>query len=269
MTLATIETVRDYWNARPCNIRHSEFPTDTLEYHLEVQDRKYFVEPHIPSFAEFEKWRGKRVLEIGCGIGTAAINFAQADADVFAIDLSEESIKVARKRAELAGADVTFGQVNAEEQVWFRNADLVYAFGSIHHSPNPEKIFQNARKALKPGGTLKVMVYNKYSWKSLWILLKYGHGKFWKFSELIARYSEAQTGCPITHVYSERELRAMLERNFFVVQKTYKDHIFPYEIEAYKRFEYRKVWYFRWMPAKMFRWLERHFGWHLMAEATV
>src|SRR4051812_9091376 len=62
-----VEQVRDYWNRRPCNIRHSPKPVGTREYFDEVEARKYFVEPHIPGFAEFSRWAGKEVLEIGCG----------------------------------------------------------------------------------------------------------------------------------------------------------------------------------------------------------
>ena len=71
-----IAAVREYWNSRPCNIRHSTKPVGTREYFDEVEARKYMVESHIPEFADFERWKGKKVLEIGCGIGTDTINFA-------------------------------------------------------------------------------------------------------------------------------------------------------------------------------------------------
>src|SRR5712664_4565543 len=96
-----IARVRDYWNDRPCNIRHSTAPVGTREYFEEVEARKYFVEYHIPGFAQFERWRGRRVLEIGCGIGTDTINLARHGARVTAVDLSEKSLEIARQRAEI------------------------------------------------------------------------------------------------------------------------------------------------------------------------
>ena len=89
----SLEVVEQYWDTRPCNIRHSDKEVGTLEYFEEVEKRKYFVEPHIPTFADFQSWREKRVLEIGCGIGTDAINFAKNGAIYTGIELSEKKRK--------------------------------------------------------------------------------------------------------------------------------------------------------------------------------
>lgn len=267
-----VEAVRNYWNARPCNIRHSVKPLGTEDYFNDVEWRKYFVEQHIPGFAEFERWRGKRVLEIGCGIGTDTINFARHGAFVTAVDLSEKSIEIARHRAEIFGLQdrIRFIRANAEELDSFvpvEPYDLVYSFGVIHHTPHPGRVLEQIRKYVTPGSTIKIMVYNRWSWKVLWILFAYGKGRFWKINKLIAEYSEAQTGCPVTYSYSRREGRSWLERHGFRVSQLQVEHIFPYIIKDYAQYRYKFVWYFRFLPRWAFRRLERLFGWHLCLTA--
>ena len=268
--MKTILDVEKFWNERPCNIRRSAAPVGSPQFFRDTEVRKFLSEPHIPGFAEYEKWAGKYVLEVGCGIGIDTVNFARAGANVTAVDLSEKSLELAKKRADLANVPLTLIQANAEEPLPVPDPayHLIYAFGSIHHSLHPEAILREMLRHSGSGTTLKLMVYNKWSWKSLWVLLKYGKCKFWKFSELIARYSEAQTGCPVTHVYSRRSIKKLVESAGFRVTKVSVDHIFPYEIEAYKQYRYERTWYWKLVPAPIFRWLEKHFGWHLLLEAT-
>lgn len=264
-----LQKVREYWNRRPCNIRHSPAEMGTKEYFDQVAERKYFVEPHIPKFAEFEKWNGKNVLEIGCGIGTDTVSFARAGAHVTAVDLSEESLKLSKKRAEVYGLDIEFIHANAEELSKYvprRDYDLVYSFGVIHHTPDPFKVMEEIQKIMKPGSVLKMMVYNKICWKVLWILMRYGKGAFWRLDELIAERSEAQTGCPYTYTYTKHSIKPMLRG--FVPTSIEVDHIFPYSIKEYKEYQYKKVWYFRFIPGFLFRLMERKFGWHMLITAV-
>jgi len=267
-----IDQVRQYWDRRPCNIRHSPKTPGTKEYFDEVENRKYFIEPHIPRFADFERWRGKRVLEVGCGIGTDSINFARHGALVTAVDLSERSLELAQTRATIFGLDsqIKFFRANAEELRDFvpvDQYDLIYSFGVIHHTPHPDRVLEQLRHYSKPGTTVKIMIYHRLSWKVLSILFSEGKGRFWKLNDLIAKNSEAQTGCPITYTYSRSEARAMLERHGFRLRQIEIEHIFPYRIADYKNYRYVKVAPFRWMPQSLFRALERRLGWHLCLTA--
>lgn len=262
---SVIDQVRAYWNRRPCNIRHSNKPVGTRAYFDEVEARKYFVEPHIPGFAEFERWRGKKVLEIGCGIGTDSINFARAGAHVTVIDLSDESLELCKERFQVFGLKAHFYAGNAEhlsEIVPPEKYDLIYSFGVIHHTPHPEQVFEQLKQYCKPGTELRIMLYTKWSWKVFWIILGYGKGAFWRTDELVRTYSEAQTGSPITYYYSFNGVRHLMHD--FDVTKIRKDHIFPYQIAKYVKYEYAWVWYFRWMPMPLFRWLEHRLGWHTL-----
>jgi SAM-dependent methyltransferase len=251
-----IEDVQSYWDRRPCNIRHSTQPVGTKEYFDEVEARKYFVEPHIPGFAQFDRWAGKKVLEIGCGLGTDATNFARAGADYSAVELSAASLDLARKRFEVFGLKGRFHHGNAEQVdqlVGGETFDLVYSFGVIHHTPNPRAVIESARKLMKPGGELRIMLYADPSWKS--IMIEAGFDQ-----------PEAQSGCPIAFTYGEQGVRDLLA-GCFEVTEMHQDHIFPYVIEKYIRYEYEPQPWFKAMPEEMFRTLEKRLGWHMLITA--
>jgi len=240
------------------------------EYFDEVEARKYCVEPHVLSFVQFERWNGKKILEIGCGIGTDTIRFARAGAQVTAVDLSEESLAVARRRAAVFGLEehISFHRADAErlsEIVPVETYDLVYSFGVVHHTPHPENVIAEIRKYMGPQSVLEITVHHRYSCKVLWILLALGKGAFWKLDELIARRSEAQTGCPVTFSHSRRTMRDLLKG--LTVESTRVEHILPHRISEYRRYEYGKTWLFRWMPTPFLQFLERHWGWYLCVTA--
>ena len=271
----SIADVERYWDARPCNIRHSTKPVGSREYFDEVEARKYLVEPHIPGFAEFERWAGKRVLEVGCGIGTDSVNFARAGARLTAVDLSSESLRVAEQRANVMGvADrIEFVQANAEQLTSALDGepyDLVYSFGVVHHTPHPDRALVEMRALTAPGGALKLMVYHRRSWKVFWIVAGLERGRFWKTDEIVAKHSEAQTGCPVTFTYTRREARELVEQSGFRVEDLRVDHVFPYRVRDYVQYRFVKEPYFRWMPEPVFRAFESRLGWHLLvtAEAT-
>ncbi|MHB8512032.1 MAG: class I SAM-dependent methyltransferase [Actinomycetota bacterium] len=268
----SIDEVREYWNHRPCNIRHSPAPLGTREYFDQVEARKYFVEPHIPIFAQFDRWKDKKVLEIGCGIGTDTMNFARAGAQVTAVDLSSESLRLARQRAEIFELSdrIDFVEANAEQLSDFVKPDaydLVYSFGVIHHTPHPDRVIDQIRgHFVQPGTTLKVMVYHKYSWKTISVVMTYGKGAFWNFDRVVADHSEAQTGCPVTFTYTKDDMSKFIGPGF-KINEIKIEHIFPYKVSEYVNYKYEKVLHFKHMPNSLFRWLEQHFGWHLCATA--
>jgi hypothetical protein len=138
----------------------------------------------------------------------------------------------------------------------------------IHHSPHPERIIEQIRQHyVHQDSTLKIMVYHRYSWKVLWMLLQ-EKLQFWKLDEIIAKHSEAQTGCPVTYAYTRRSVEDLIGDGF-VIQEKFVEHIFPYKISKYVKYEYEKEWYWKLMPRPMFRLLERTIGWHLCVTARV
>jgi|SRR5438067_5569034 len=265
-----LSDVKEYWNRRPCNIRHSQKEVGTREYFEEVKARKYFVEPHIPGFAEFERWNGSRVLEIGCGIGTDTLSFAESGARVTAVDLSEKSIALARQRAEVYGQQdrIEFYNGNSEELstlVPVSTYDLVYSFGVIHHTPHPEKVLNQIREYMGPESELRLMVYSKASYKLFQVMREEAVWDLSRLDELIARNSEAQTGCPVTYTYTYNEARALLKG--FDILEMRKAHIFTWDVDAYKRYEYKKDAAWAGVTDEQLENLEKELGWHLLIRA--
>ena len=197
-----ISEVKEFWDRRPCNIKHSKSEIGSIEYFNEVEERKYFVEPHIPKFAEFSRWNGKKVLEIGCGIGTDAVNFVRNGADYFGIELSAESLNITKKRFSLFGLKGKLIQANIEDSNELHDLiasapyDLIYSFGVLHHTPNISKALNNLRNLAKPHTEIKLMLYAKNSWKQ-------------KMIESGLDQPEAQNGCPIANVYEMEEIQKL------------------------------------------------------------
>ncbi len=253
----TINEVKEFWDGRPCNIRHSQKELGTREYFDEVADKKFFVEPHIKSFSNFNEWNGKRVLEIGCGLATVGINFASHGANYTGVELSEESLDLAKQRFDVYNMKGEFYSGNAEELSSFipvETYDLIYSFGVIHHSPHPEKIISEIKKYMNEDSTLKIMLYAKDSWKNYMI-------------ESGLDQPEAQYGCPIANTYTKDDVVELLDG--YDIISIEQDHIFPYQVEPYKRGEYIKQPWFESMPSEMFRSLEKNLGWHLLITAKL
>tara|TARA_X000001036_G_C20651674_1_gene795276 strand:- start:536 stop:1306 length:771 start_codon:yes stop_codon:yes gene_type:complete len=251
----TIQEVKKYWDDRPCNVKHSKKDLGSIEYFDEVERKRYTAEPHIPVFADFESWKGKKVLEIGCGMATEGINFARHGADYTGTDLSIESLNLAQKRFQVYNQRGRFFEGNAENLSAFVPAekyDLIYSFGVIHHSPKPNLIIDEIYKYMDESSILKIMLYAKNSWKNYMI-------------DAELDQPEAQYGCPIANTYSEDEVRNLLHG--FDILSIEQNHIFPYQIEPYKQGEFIKEPWFESMPDKMFNTLKKKLGWHLLITA--
>lgn len=260
-----IEQIAAYWDRRPCNVRHSDKPIGSLAYSVEVTARKRRVEPHLWDFADFPAWKGKRVLDLGCGIGTVALEFARHGATVTAIDLSERSLEIARKRAEVEKLGIYFWHADMEAYKFEPDSfDLVWGWGSLHHTPAPWRALMHVSDCLKPGGSLRVMLYHRYASKALRLWFRAGCPS--DFDAAVALGSEAQERCPLTRTYTRAGARALLHGTGFRVESLRVCHIFPWRVADYIKGDYKRGW-----PWKVIstRGMECILGWHILIEARI
>src|SRR3990172_12923966 len=167
------ELVRQYWEEASCGEKLYLKDLSMKDY-LHQAEIRYRLEPFILDFAEFDKYRGKKVLEIGVGLGTDHQRFAEAGADLYGIDLTKRSIGHVRYRFQVMGLSSNLSVGDAENLDFSDDMfDLVYSWGVIHHSPDTAKAAKEIMRVLKAGGEFKVMVYHKYSLIGYMLWLRY------------------------------------------------------------------------------------------------
>lgn len=256
MSLILEEKIRKYWNDQPCNIKHSRHPVGSAEYFREVTARRYSVEPHIPEFAGFHLWQGRRVLEIGCGIGSDAEEFARRGAEYVGIDYSEHSVTIARERFKVMELQGEFHVMDASDQEKLQNLgnfDLVYSYGVLHHFPAIDRMIHNVHLVLNRNGEFRFMVYAKNSWK--YAMIQKGLDQF-----------EAQSGCPYAQAYSRDDIYDLL-KDQFKVERLRQDHCFMYNVDAYRQGRYELEPWFEAMTEAHRQAVKEYLGWHLLIKA--
>jgi ubiquinone/menaquinone biosynthesis C-methylase UbiE len=87
--------------------------------------------------------------------------------------------------------------------------DLGYSWGVLHHTPNTEKALAELVRVVRPGGEIKIMLYNRrgmYAWK-MWIKHTLLKGRPWKSLRWVLWNRVESIG---TKGYTEKEVRRML-----------------------------------------------------------
>lgn len=264
------EAIREFWDKQPCNSQRSTAKKGTLEYFQEIADWRYAVEPHILPFAQFGQARNKRVLEVGCGIGTDAVSFAKCGADVTAIDLSSQSLELARENAAVNNVKIAFIEDDIEslDASTLKHFDIIYAFGSLHHTPNPAKALQTLRACLHTVGELRLMLYSLVSYKAFWALQDTGQWNMGHLEDAYAQHSEAQPDCPLVRVYTLEGARALIEPPFTCTYLA-KKHIFVWDIPSYKRGMLKKATAWQDVSDERIKQLEPELGQHILIKGRV
>ena len=198
------EEVRDFWNADPCG---SRYLGDRADFEAHARAR-YQLEPYIHEFAGFAQSGGQRVLEVGVGMGADYLEWLKAGAQATGVDLSSASVEQAKRRCEMAGYAPDLRVSDAEHLPFPDNTfDILYSYGVMHHSPDTPQCIREARRVLKSGGALRIMIYHHPSLTGFMLWLRYG----WLRDKTLRQAIHDHLESPGTKSYTQEEARAMLQ----------------------------------------------------------
>ena len=161
----TTDAIRRYWNERIHDLEMTTHPVGTREFFADLDDYRFDKLRYLPELVDFAGFRGQRLLEVGCGIGTDLARFAAGGAVVTGVDLSQTAIDLATKNFAGLGLSGDL-RVGDGEALPFPDAsfDVVYGHGVLQYAARPERVIAELHRVLVPGGRGIFMVYNRVSW---------------------------------------------------------------------------------------------------------
>jgi SAM-dependent methyltransferase len=247
-----IRAIRNYWNERIHDLEIARHPVGTKEFFQELADYRYEKLDYLQRVVDFAGYRGKKLLEIGCGVGLDLARFARGGAEVTGVDLAGVSIELAKKNFAFSATTGDLQIMNGERLEFADDTfDVVYAHGVLQYTAEIQAMIGEIRRVLKPGGEAILMVYNRYSWLNF-------------MSKLFGVKLEHEDA-PVLETFSIRQFRKMLSQ---FSQTDIIPERFPVPTRLHRGIKaavYNGVFVsaFNALPKRLIRPL----GWHLMAKA--
>ena len=243
-------SVRDYWNRHIHDLDISTHAPGTPGFFADLDQYHFEKLHHLPRLIDFEAYRGKKVLDVGCGAGTDLVRFARGGAIVSGVDISPSAVALARQNFQQQGLIGDLREADGERLPFADDEfDFVFAHGVVQYTSDDKALVEECRRVLKPGGTALFQVYNRISWLN-------GLSKIMKVP---LEHEDA----PVLKRYSAREFRALLTgfRHVRVVEER-----FPVKSRlhgGWKGALYNGLFVgtFNALPHAVVR----RFGWHLLA----
>jgi 2-polyprenyl-3-methyl-5-hydroxy-6-metoxy-1,4-benzoquinol methylase len=257
IALSTSSGVKDYWElATPWG---RDMPKGKESYE-ERRRWRYGLQDYMHEAFGFDKWRGKRVLEIGCGSGIDAIEFARHGAVVTATDMTDNAVALTRSLAGELGLPVEVVQAPADSLPFGGGTfDVAYCYGVLHHIPDVDKAMAEIHRVLRDNGVVMAMLYHRDSLLYAYSIA-YLHGirnEGWlkgsllgntllTEGELASRYSERIEGCPYTKAYTKGEAKELFGRWFGDVEISVHYNVLDLPGQRKVKFEIDGKWELGW-----------------------
>ena len=246
----TTADVRNYWNEHIHDLEISREAPGSRAFFADLDQYHFEKLHHLLRLVDFDGYRGKRVLDVGCGAGIDLVRFAKGGALVSGVDISPSAVALARQNFSQQSLEADLREADGEHLPYADGTfDLVFAHGVLQYTPNSRALVEECRRVLKPGGDAIFQVYNRISWLNA----------LSKVMKVPLEHEDA----PVLGRYSASEFRAMLTgfREIRIVEER-----FPVKSRlhgGWKGFAFNTMFVgtFNALP----RGLVRRFGWHLLA----
>ena len=248
-----IADITAYWDHHIHDLAIVTNPVGTPGFFRELDEYRYDKLNYLPRLVDFASYRGKKLLEIGCGAGIDLVRFARAGAIVTGVDLSTTSIGLARQNFAQNGLDADLQIMNGEALEFTGNAfDVVYAHGVLQYTADANRMIAEIHRVLKPGGQAIMMVYNRHGWLN--------------FMSKVTKVQLEHEDAPVLKMFTMAEFQEMLKP--FKTCRIVPER-FPVKTKLHSGWKSRLfntlfVGTFNLLPRS---WV-RPLGWHLMAFAS-
>lgn len=214
--LGLSKTVAEYWTDHNVT-QHKQFASrsESLDYfHWRCDQYPGYID-----LMPVHGVDGLDVMDYGCGPGHDLVGFLEFSRPrrLVGVDVSTSSLAEAAARLKLHGGDaVQLQRLDpAESRLPFDDAsfDYIHSSGVLHHVPDLRLILGELRRLLRPGGRVRVMVYNYNSlWMHLYVAYALRHRDQTIPAELPIRqaFTRSTDGpdCPIANCYTPDEFAA-------------------------------------------------------------
>jgi SAM-dependent methyltransferase len=168
MATPTSADVRAYWNRRIHDLEISSHEPGSRGFFADLDAYHFEKLHHLLRLVDFEAWRGRDVLDVGCGAGVEVVRFARGGARVVGVDLADTAS--ALTWANLSQQGLRAGVATADgEALPFADGsfDFVYAHGVVQYAADDRRVVAECHRVLRPGGMAVFQVYNRVSWLHL------------------------------------------------------------------------------------------------------